>query len=585
MLIYRTGLLVRLKTALCILASLGISLITTDAHAQWAHRLGPTGYTGAWARAIDVGVTLNDDVFVVGEFNGPISLDPRDDVLELSSSQGTGLFLASYDESGNRVWGKVIEGTEVWAEELAVSADAVFITGFVRGNIDFDPGPGIQSPTVPGAFLAKYNFSGVLEWAFVLENTRIYDVIIDPDGDIVVAGKVSGEVDIDPGPAEFPINQGNTAEAGFVARYSASGSYQSSIVLTSDDKARIRGVAVADDRNLFVTGWYRGTVDFDPSPAVHSNTASGSDIFISKYDAAGMYINSISIGGNDQDNGYAIIPDNEGGIYVAGWFNWTADFDPSDAVYELHHSGAYVGRYDGDLSFTWVRQFQRLQFRYDLELLLSNETVVLAGYLNFPLVITDEPIFPDLQNSEFRTFIVTFSPDGVVNRAVKLGGGHRYYKLGLASGTDGSIYISGEFGNYQDFDPDPQESSYLYSRNLNCCGSGSGFLAKYPLGLTGPIAVKIQDGQTPIERESNFYIYPNPSIESITLDYLVNRTAWVNISIYDTLGRPVREALSSINGPGRHSETIDVSGLPNGVYFCRITVGDESITKTVTIVH
>lgn len=73
--------------------------------------------------------------------------------------------------------------------------------------------------------------------------------------------------------------------------------------------------------NVYMTGFFSGTVDFDPGAGVANLTSAGDqDIFISKFDASGNYIWAKSIGGTSQDNGNAIAVDTLGNIYVTGNF-------------------------------------------------------------------------------------------------------------------------------------------------------------------------------------------------------------------------------------------------------------------------
>jgi hypothetical protein len=73
--------------------------------------------------------------------------------------------------------------------------------------------------------------------------------------------------------------------------------------------------------NVYTTGAFDGTVDFDPGTGVKNLSAMGeSDIFIQKLDAQGNFIWAKSFGGNDFDQSYSIAIDAESNVYSIGDF-------------------------------------------------------------------------------------------------------------------------------------------------------------------------------------------------------------------------------------------------------------------------
>ena len=92
--------------------------------------------------------------------------------------------------------------------------------------------------------------------------------------------------------------------------------------------------------NVYTTGQFTGTVDFDPGSAVFNLTPFGAagntnaNVFITKLDAAGNFIWAKQMGGRS-DNAYAIALDAAGNIYTTGTFILTADFDPGPGVFNL----------------------------------------------------------------------------------------------------------------------------------------------------------------------------------------------------------------------------------------------------------
>jgi len=82
--------------------------------------------------------------------------------------------------------------------------------------------------------------------------------------------------------------------------------------------------------------------------------------------------------------------------------------------------------------------------------------------------------------------------------------------------------------------------------------------------------------------------YPNPASQQLTVQYAVPDQAspatTVSLRLYDALGREVRTVKRESRG-GRHSQTLDVSGLSSGTYILRLSTGTESTSTRVTIVQ
>src|SRR5204863_9713769 len=56
-------------------------------------------------------------------------------------------------------------------------------------------------------------------------------------------------------------------------------------------------VALDASGNIYTTGNFSGTADFDPGPGVFNLTATGSGMFISKLDASGNFVWAKTMGG------------------------------------------------------------------------------------------------------------------------------------------------------------------------------------------------------------------------------------------------------------------------------------------------
>lgn len=81
--------------------------------------------------------------------------------------------------------------------------------------------------------------------------------------------------------------------------------------------------------NIYSTGNFYGTVDFDPGASTFNLMGTGADdAYISKLDNSGNFIWAKAIGSVAEFHGFAIAIDNMGNVYSAGGVQGTVDFDP-----------------------------------------------------------------------------------------------------------------------------------------------------------------------------------------------------------------------------------------------------------------
>src|SRR5689334_19116737 len=76
--------------------------------------------------------------------------------------------------------------------------------------------------------------------------------------------------------------------------------------------------------NIYTTGYFNETVDFDPGPGTFyltsaSSGGGGGDIFISKLDASGNFVWVKALSGTDDEYARSIALDAAGNIYTTGY--------------------------------------------------------------------------------------------------------------------------------------------------------------------------------------------------------------------------------------------------------------------------
>ena len=79
--------------------------------------------------------------------------------------------------------------------------------------------------------------------------------------------------------------------------------------------------------------------------------------------------------------------------------------------------------------------------------------------------------------------------------------------------------------------------------------------------------------------------YPNPFNPTTTLTFTIPVRSFVNLIIFDSLGREVTKLVSEEMLPGTYSRTWDAKGLSSGTYFAHLEVGSLIKTKKLVLLQ
>ena len=124
------------------------------------------------------------------------------------------------------------------------------------------------------------------------------------------------------------------------------------------------GKAVTTDPsgNVYTTGKFSGTVDFDPGVGTTTLTSSGGgDVFLQKLDANGLFVWVKQFGGSTgADQGLALAAD-ASAVYLGGIFKNATDFDPGAGTTTLtppsSSTEGFILKLNSNGDFVWANQF------------------------------------------------------------------------------------------------------------------------------------------------------------------------------------------------------------------------------------
>ncbi|MCP4441151.1 MAG: T9SS type A sorting domain-containing protein [Aureispira sp.] len=319
---------------------------------QWVHTYGSFSYDNV----SDLAVDASANVFVTGAFYGGADYDPTAGSAPVSSNGGPDFFVQKFDANGNFQWVRTA-GAGGFDGASGVATDPsgnVIVTGNFQNTVDFDPGPGTFNLSVTASyevFTWKLDANGDLVWAIQTTgqtgaSNQGRAVETDAVGNIHVLGTLSGSADFDPGPGTDIENSGSTPNADiFIQKISPSGTHMwvSAMGGTASgdygDNLRIDA-----DGNVYSTGYFGGTADFDPGPGTRNLVAvTFSDAYIQKLDVNGDLVWAYDLGGSQGDDGNGIELGDNSAFYVCGHYSGTTDFDLTTGTFNLTSSGGDDG--------------------------------------------------------------------------------------------------------------------------------------------------------------------------------------------------------------------------------------------------
>ena len=78
--------------------------------------------------------------------------------------------------------------------------------------------------------------------------------------------------------------------------------------------------------------------------------------------------------------------------------------------------------------------------------------------------------------------------------------------------------------------------------------------------------------------------HPNPFNPSTRIEYDVKEPCNVHLMVSNIRGQTVKTIVDSYRQPGKYIDVLDMNGLPSGIYFYMIRMGEfQDVTKMVKI--
>jgi hypothetical protein len=339
-------------------------------------------------------VDSKGNMYIAGGFSGTRDFDPGTGIFNLTSNGNTDMFISKIDRYGQFLWAMQIGGTATdVVQAIEIDAwDNLYISGCFGGTVDFDPGTGtypLTSLNANASVISKFNGSGKILWAKKFDVYAMIPITLDLTGNVYSAGYFHGKVDFDPDAGVFDLTDTHNGDI-FYLKLNTSGQFvwalkisnpENHYMFNSQGISSDRSIAVDASGNIYTTGWFNKTVDFDPGAGVYNLTTFGiykniiqADMFISKLDASGNFVWAKQIGGLELENPNDILIDATGNIVITGTSFGEADFDPGASTNNLTDGGTFIAKYDSSGDLIWVNQLLGMSLENDMRRIRTDKS-------------------------------------------------------------------------------------------------------------------------------------------------------------------------------------------------------------------
>lgn len=343
----------------------------------WVKQIGGEGQETVNKIKIDI----DGNIYLTGTFEATVDFNPNAGIYDLTAeSIFEDGYILKLSNSGEFIWAIEIDGDgrQLSNDIVIDSLNCPIVVGTYYGSTDFDPTAGsyILSGTEAG-FIAKYSPVGSLIWAKSYIGDGICNVAainINSENEILTCGNFTHSIDFDPSLDNYELTAAGEFFDIFFSKLSPDGEFIFANKVGTIDITGTQdfagGIALDSYKNIYITGYFYNTIDFDPSANEYLLTAEFyGDAFVSKYNNNGEFVWAKQITGAQPQKPMSIMIDNLNNLLIAGYFSTTFE-SPSDSV-DLTSNGVedvFLCQLSSDGEINWLRSFggSNGDFGYDI---------------------------------------------------------------------------------------------------------------------------------------------------------------------------------------------------------------------------
>jgi hypothetical protein len=278
-----------------------------------------------WLRPLEVSkmvVADNGDIYLLDRFNFSRDVDPSANEWILTGGNLTP-YIAKFDSDWNLAWAYVLK--DVGVTDIKTSGDKLVICGTTSEGAKINSKFNDYTLEDNHWFAAQFNSNGNCTRII---NTHRQDATMESGivhgGNLVITGRLFGEVDFDMDPNDEYLKTSYGDKSGYIASYSNLTKPDWVMVFQDYGTSEVQPIKmIQDDGELILWGKYTGQVDFEPngqSVLGEDTIPNTQPYFVARFNAIGelIWVNSFVAESDVYPSDFQY--DQSGGVYLTGIF-------------------------------------------------------------------------------------------------------------------------------------------------------------------------------------------------------------------------------------------------------------------------
>lgn len=590
-----------------------IATFNTSGQRQWCTYYGGNAFDAGY------GITYSGtNIFITGTTGSPdmgviATSSAAEHQTIMAGTQDA--FLVKFSSTGSRLWGTYygdINSDQGYSVATDNSGNA-FIAGIVNDGISGSLASSTTHQSTYGGgttdyFLGKFDGSdGSRLWGTYYGGSADESdqpgkkLAVDANGNVYMAGATNSESNNQEiaTTGAFQVSLSNNSRDGFIVKFNGSGVRQWATYYGTMDNESLTGIIAGASGDIFAVGTTTSNTGLQTSDAIQKASGGGTDLFVTSFNSTGTRQWTTYFGGNQNETGFSIAADAGEHVFISGSTSSSTGLATSTAHQGTFGSGgadAFLARLNacktnnisatsaitgagcfgesnGVISVNATGGTAPYQYKLGTNAFQTSNSFNNLGAGNYDITIKDDNSCEFTKQETVTSFpeIPSFSITG--SNTVLAFFDQNYNVQFSATPPSGLTYkwkvVS---GNGVVKGPDTNGTA-----DVTWGHPGTGILRLIVTSGTCPDSLDytVTIGPSSVNNitAGGMEIYPNPANSQVTIKLNAAPAGNEQLKLYDNLGRIV------LAQELKKEQTVNISRLPQGVYYLQIGNMQKKITK------